>query len=90
LNAIGVYPPISVLPSLSRLMKDGIGEGYTRVDHSDVSNQLFACYAHVQDVRALTSVVGEDELSSVDKKYMEFGRLFEEHFINQSVHDLLF
>ncbi len=83
LNAIGVYPPISVLPSLSRLMKDGIGEGYTRVDHSDVSNQLFACYAHVQDVRALTSVVGEDELSSVDKKYMEFGRLFEEHFINQ-------
>jgi V/A-type H+-transporting ATPase subunit B len=83
LNAMGVYPPVSVLPSLSRLMKDGIGEGYTRADHSDVSNQLFACYAHVQDVKSLTSVIGEDELSPVDKKYMEFGRLFEKHFLNQ-------
>jgi len=83
LNAMGIYPPVSVLPSLSRLMKDGIGEGYTRADHSAVSNQLFACYAHVQDVKSLTSVIGEDELSPVDKKYMEFGRLFEEHFINQ-------
>ena len=83
LNATGIYPPVGVLPSLSRLMKDGIGEGYTRADHSAVSNQLFACYAHVQDVRSLTSVIGEDELSATDKKYMEFGKLFEEHFINQ-------
>ena len=80
---MGIYPPVSVLPSLSRLMKDGIGEGYTRADHSAVSNQLFAAYAHVQDVKALTSVIGEDELSVIDKKYMEFGRLFEKHFVNQ-------
>ena len=83
LNATGIYPPVGVLPSLSRLMKDGIGEGFTRADHQDVANQLFACYAHVQDVKSLTSVIGEDELSEADKKYMEFGRLFEQHFLNQ-------
>lgn len=83
LNQMGVYPPVGVLPSLSRLMKDGIGEGFTRKDHSDVSNQLFASYAKVQDARSLASVIGEDELSDADKKYMEFGKLFEEHFINQ-------
>ncbi len=83
LNSMGIQPPVSVLPSLSRLMKDGIGEGFTRADHQDVANQLFACYAHVQDVKSLTSVIGEDELSDTDKKYMEFGRLFEEHFLNQ-------
>ncbi|MCD7840735.1 MAG: V-type ATP synthase subunit B [Erysipelotrichaceae bacterium] len=83
LNSMGIQPPVSVLPSLSRLMKDGIGEGFTRADHQDVANQLFACYAHVQDVKSLTSVIGEDELSETDKKYMEFGRLFEEHFLNQ-------
>ncbi len=58
-----IYPPISVLPCLSRLMKDGIGEGYTRADHQDVANQLFSCYAKVGDARALASVIGEDELS---------------------------
>ena len=83
LNSAGIYPPVGVLPSLSRLMKDGIGEGYTRADHQDIANQLFACYAHVQDVRSLTSVIGEDELSDLDKKYITFGNLFEEHFINQ-------
>src|SRR5574344_1019396 len=66
LDQTGIYPPISVLPSLSRLMKDGIGEGYTRSDHADVSNQLFAAYAKVQDARALASVIGEDELSAID------------------------
>ncbi len=79
----GVYPPVSVLPSLSRLMKDGIGQGYTREDHSDCANQLFAAYARVQDARSLASVIGEDELSATDKAYLEFGRLFEEHFLNQ-------
>ncbi len=79
----GIYPALSVLLSLSRLMKDGIGEGYTRSDHSAVSNQLFAAYAKVQDARSLASVIGEDELSDVDKAYMEFGRLFEENFLNQ-------
>lgn len=83
LNQMGVYPPVGVLPSLSRLMKDGIGDGYTRKDHSDVSNQLFACYAKVQDARSLASVIGEDELSDVDKKYMEFGSLFEQYFLSQ-------
>lgn len=83
LNQMGVYPPVGVLPSLSRLMKDGIGEGFTRKDHSDVSNQLFAAYAKVQDARSLASVIGEDELSETDHKYMEFGSLFEQYFLNQ-------
>lgn len=78
-----IYPPISVLPSLSRLMKDGIGEGYTREDHAEVSNQIFSAYSHVQDVLALAQVIGEDELSEIDRKYMEFGRQFEEKFVKQ-------
>lgn len=87
LNQMGVYPPVGVLPSLSRLMKDGIGEGYTRKDHSALSNQLFAAYAKVQDARSLASVIGEDELSDTDKQYMAFGALFEEHFLNQGFHE---
>ncbi|MBC8586290.1 V-type ATP synthase subunit B [Youxingia wuxianensis] len=83
LDQTGIYPPISVLPSLSRLMKDGIGEGYTRADHSACANQLFASYAKVQDARALASVIGEEELSDIDKQYLYFGRMFEEHFVNQ-------
>lgn len=83
LDTKGIYPPVSVLPSLSRLMKDGIGEGYTREDHSALSNQLFASYAKVQDARALASVIGEDELSENDKMIMEFGKAFEQQFINQ-------
>lgn len=79
----GIYPPVSALPSLSRLMKDGIGEGYTRADHSAVANQLFACYARVQDARSLASVIGEEELSPSDKKLMAFGRRFDEEFIRQ-------
>ena len=80
----GVYPPISVLPSLSRLMKDGIGEGYTRADHAAVANQLFASYAQVQDARSLASVIGEEELSALDKNYLEFGKYFEKCFLSQS------
>ena len=79
----GVYPPVNILPSLSRLMKDGIGEGYTRGDHADVSNQVFASYSHVQDVIALSQVIGEDELSDTDKIYLEFGRQFEARFLKQ-------
>jgi V/A-type H+-transporting ATPase subunit B len=79
----GIYPPISVLPSLSRLMKDGIGEGYTRADHANVSNQLFASYSKVQDARSLASVIGEEELSDTDKLYLRFGTLFEQEFVNQ-------
>lgn len=84
LNLNSIYPPIGVLPSLSRLMKDGIGEGFTREDHPDLANQLFASYAKVSDVKALASVIGEDELSELDQLYMEFGREFEAKFINQS------
>ena len=84
LHGQSVYPPISVLPSLSRLMKDGIGEGYTREDHQDVANQLFSCYAKVGDARSLASVIGEDELSDIDKLYLIFGKMFEKHFIGQS------
>ena len=83
LDQNGIYPPISVLPSLSRLMKDGIGEGYTRADHSAVSNQLFASYAKVQDAKALASVIGEEELSASDKLYMDFGKAFEHYFLDQ-------
>jgi V/A-type H+-transporting ATPase subunit B len=79
----GIYPPITVLPSLSRLMKDGIGEGRTRADHSRWGSQLYASYAHVQDVRALASVIGEEELTAADQQYLKFGRAFEHEFVNQ-------
>lgn len=84
LSSKGIYPPVAVLPSLSRLMKDCIGEGYTRDDHSELANQLFSMYAKVVDARALSSVIGEEELSEKDKKYIKFGKRFEEEFINQS------
>ena len=84
LDGSGIYPPVSILPSLSRLMKDGIGEGFTRADHAALSNQLFASYAKVQDARSLASVIGEEELSSSDKKLLEFGKKFENTFIKQS------
>ncbi len=104
----GIYPPIAVLPSLSRLMKDGIGgpkmvmhservgsqsrlmdhgtgKDRTRADHPHLSAQLYAAYAHTQDVRALASVIGEEELGEVDQKYLKFGRSFEREFINQGM-----
>ena len=79
----GIYPPIAGLPSLSRLMKDGIGKGRTREDHPHIASQLFACYSRVKQVRALASVIGEEELSLLDKKYMEFGEEFEQQFLRQ-------
>lgn len=83
LHQKNVYPPINVLPSLSRLMKDGIGEKYTREDHQDVANQLFSSYARVGEARDLASVIGEEELSPTDKKYLEFGTAFEQQFVAQ-------
>ena len=83
LNGEGIYPPVSVLSSLSRLMKDGIGKEYTREDHQALSNQLYASYAKVQEARSLASVIGEEDLSAQDKQYMNFGRAFEEQFLNQ-------
>ena len=83
LHGQSIYPPINILPSLSRLMKDGIGEGYTRADHQDLANQLFSSYAKVGEARNLASVIGEDELSPIDKKYLAFGKEFEERYIGQ-------
>jgi len=83
LNFAGIYPPITVLPSLSRLMKDGIGKGRTREDQPRWGAQLYAAYAKTQDIRALASVIGEEELSDVDKRYLKFGRAFEREFVNQ-------
>ncbi len=87
LHQKNVYPPINVLPSLSRLMKDGIGEEYTREDHQDVANQLFSSYARVGEARDLASVIGEDELSQTDKKYLEFGIGFEKEFVAQGMNE---
>ena len=82
-----VYPPIAGLPSLSRLMKDGVGKGYTRDDHPALASQLFACYARVKRVRGLADVVGEEELSAIDKQYMKFGDAFEHQFLNQGEYE---
>ncbi|HHT20180.1 MAG TPA: V-type ATP synthase subunit B [Tissierellia bacterium] len=84
LHRAGIYPPIDVLPSLSRLMKDGIGEGYTREDHADLSNQLFSAYAKVGDARNLAQVIGRDDLSPIDQTYLDFGDAFEQRFLSQS------
>jgi V/A-type H+-transporting ATPase subunit B len=91
----GVYPPVTVLPSLSRLMKDGIGKGYTRDDHPHVASQLFASYAKALEVRGLAAIIGAEELSEGDRRYLEFANAFERRFIGQgededrSVYDTL-
>ena len=83
MHSRSIYPPINCLPSLSRLMKDGIGKGMTREDHPHLSNQLFASYSHVKDVRNLASVIGEEELTEVDNMYLKFGNFFEKSFVSQ-------
>jgi V/A-type H+-transporting ATPase subunit B len=83
LDRRGIYPPIRVLPSLSRLMSSGIGEGYTHPDHPALANQLFAAYARATRVRVLASVVGEDSLPEVDRRFLHFGGDFEERFVKQ-------
>ncbi len=87
LSFAGVYPPVTVLPSLSRLMKDGIGKGRTREDHPRWAAQLYAAYAHTQDVRALASVIGEEELTEADQRYLKFGRAFEQEFVRQGFNE---
>ncbi len=87
LYARGVYPPIAGLPSLSRLMKDNIGKGMTREDHPALASQLFAAYAHVKDIRALASIIGEEELTPLDLKYLKFGDEFEKRLLTQSYHE---
>jgi V/A-type H+/Na+-transporting ATPase subunit B len=83
MNARSIYPPVAGLPSLSRLMKDGIGEGMTRPDHPHLASQLFAAYSYVRDVRNLASVIGEEELTPLDQQYLQFGETFERQFISQ-------
>jgi len=82
-----IYPPINVLPSLSRLMKSGIGKGMTRMDHPNVSDQLYANYAIGQDTRAMKAVVGEEALSEDEHKYLEFTDKFESKFIAQGPYE---
>jgi len=82
-----VYPPINVLPSLSRLMKSAIGKGMTREDHPDVSNQLYANYAIGKDLQAMKAVVGEEALSQDDMLYLEFLEKFESRFLSQNIND---
>ncbi len=87
LNKKGIYPPVAVLPCLSRLMDRGIGEGHTREDHADVSNQLYAAYAEGNDLRDLVAIVGEDALSERDQKFLRFADEFEKRFIAQDKHE---
>ena len=82
-----IYPPINVLPSLSRLMKSAIGEGFTRVDHPEVSNQLYAFYAIGKDTQAMKAVVGEEALTEDDRLYLEFLERFEGQFLRQGPYD---
>lgn len=83
----GMYPPVSGLPSLSRLMKDGIGAGMTREDHASVSSQLFASYSKVKSIRNLASIIGEEELSSLDRLYLKFGNELESKFFTQGEYE---
>jgi V/A-type H+/Na+-transporting ATPase subunit B len=80
----GIYPPVNVLMSLSRLMKDGVGEGKTRSDHMEVGNQLYDAYSRAQEVRALSEIVGRAGLTGVDLKYLDAGDKFEQHFLKQA------
>ena len=83
LNSQGIEPPVNVLPSLSRLMDDGIGEGLTRDDHEDVANQMYAAYAEGEDLRDLVNIVGREALSERDNRYLDFADRFETEFVDQ-------
>ncbi len=87
LHAKGIYPPVYVLDSLSRLMPKGIGPGKTRKDHAEVSNQLYSSYARAQDIRALALIIGEENLSPIDRRYLKFAEEFENRFINQGEYE---
>jgi V/A-type H+-transporting ATPase subunit B len=79
----GIYPPVTIPPSLSRLMKDGIGKDYTREDHAHIANQLYAAYTKALDVRNLASIIGAEELSESDQLYLKFADGFEQRFVGQ-------
>jgi V/A-type H+-transporting ATPase subunit B len=84
LHRKGIYPPIDVLPSLSRLMNLGVGPGKTRDDHKQVSDQMYAFYAEGRDLRGLVAIVGEEALSDRDRKLLHFAAAFEDKFVRQS------
>jgi V/A-type H+-transporting ATPase subunit B len=81
----GIYPPVNVLMSLSRIMKDGVGEGKTRADHMEIANQMYDAYSRAQEVRALSEIVGKAGLTGVDIKYMDVGDAFEQDVLSQGV-----
>ena len=81
----GIYPPVNILMSLSRIMKDGIGEGKTRADHQEISNQNYDAYSRAQDVRALAGIVGKGGLTGVDLNYLDFGDDFEKKLLSQEI-----
>lgn len=83
LHRRGIYPPINILPSLSRLMKDGIGKGKTREDHGPVTSQLYSAYSRAQDLRSLSAIIGEEGLTEKDRAYLKFGESFEQRFLSQ-------
>ena len=87
LHGRGIYPPIDVLPSLSRLMEDGIGGGRTRDDHSPLASQLYAAYARVREVQQLASIIGTEELSEINRRYLQFAEHFERQFVAQNVYE---
>jgi len=87
LNNLGIYPPVDIPPSLSRLMKDGIGKDHTREDHARVTGQLYASYARALEVRNLASIIGADDLSETDRNYLAFAGAFEQHFVGQGEHE---
>jgi V/A-type H+-transporting ATPase subunit B len=87
LHGRGIYPPIDVLPSLSRLMEDGIGGGRTRDDHSPLASQLYAAYARVREVQQLASIIGTEELSEINRRYLQFAEHFERQFVAQEVYE---
>jgi V/A-type H+-transporting ATPase subunit B len=87
LDRKGIYPPINVLPSLSRLMKDGIGEGETRADHQNLSNQLYSAYTAAQNARNLAEIIGESDLPEREKYYLRFGDTFEQEFLKQGMYE---
>lgn len=85
LHRRGIYPPINILPSLSRLMKDGIGKGKTREDHGPVASQLYSAYARAQELRSLSAIIGEEGLTEKDRAYLRFGDSFERRFLSQGI-----
>ena len=87
LHEKGIYPPVDVPPSLSRLMEDGIGAERTREDHSRLASQMYAAYARVKEVQRLASIIGDEELSEIDRRYLQFGERFERAFLTQDAYE---